>query len=118
MIKCGFSANYCSGKVQPENSGHSNMINEENLMKRLFRNLWVELREVSKGWCYTFEEIVITTLRPKGPLIGLIKEVRVLVIDEEFFLCVFYSTITEINSSRISTKQFKNQSLKISEFLD
>lgn len=57
--------------------------------------------------------MVMTLLRPKGPLIGLTKELRVLVIDIEFFFWPFFSTITEINDTKVNIL-----SLKISEFHD
>lgn len=41
-------------------------------------------------------QIVILTPRPKGPLIGLIEEMGVLVIDLEFFFWPFFSLICEL----------------------
>lgn len=57
--------------------------------------------------------MVMSLLRPKGPLIGLTKELGVLVIDIEFFFWPFFSTITEINDTKVNIL-----SLKISEFHD
>ena len=49
MITCGLSANHCIGQVQPGNSGHSNWVNEKNLIKALFRKLRAKLKEVCEG---------------------------------------------------------------------